>query len=947
MSEEELKRNRENTNKPKEENNIAEHKSSEATKALDKKENQNKPQRESVAVKKSFKRKKSPLRSFFKIFASILVSLILVVLVWTLYCMFDSKKIEEYVPEGFSFYASAPSASKLLNETLGLQALDEVFAGTDLADIYSTIKMLRANKFISSNAFSFLANVRSDLVLYSEAKANELYIFADLGIRSALTRLIPIALNVNPSLLDDIDALRRAKDAAGDYFAYKISADSEVYFRFYKNIFIAKLSSSKNAENEFVTVLNTNDRKFQNNLIKDLSKCKKASLNILADLNFAKPSLSASNEVLEKILKELDFTERSVLNIEVKNSEAKLSGDIKLKSENKNIQAILSHRASVPKTLNRIPESTEYFTLFNFTSPENLLKNLDEFLSYEIKQNYRNADRYMKMLFSKNIEELLLSWIGDEIGVFALNSVDAPVFFTSIKNKQKCKDFFDTVFKSILIDQNSSTVVDGVRISRIDFPPVVEGLLKLFKINLPKPFYFIDGDFVFFSESSEGIARTKLAYDNGSVITKNENWRSMLKNVSSETSYMLYYDLDRTVPNFLKENKTLAEILSHYGRGLFSFKLGSEQDANFAFYAVKKERKALKRISSFPKQLEGTLYGNLHFAKNKNGAPYIFWSTGDTLYSYNLENDKVQRLNTDSKTTITLETDNDKLVNLWALSKNGSVYKMDENLNSKKPYPILTSYKSIGELVLFKDKVIFSAQNTPNIVMIENDGTIKLSDDLVGKMTRSPLTSDELIIALPRSFDSQVQFLDLDGKLSLENIELLNISAIQPLIFASKNKKDIKYIANFTEDGVYTLHSFDGKKTPTTIAVTELHCSVRIQPIYSESLNAIILLDTDGMLRLLNINGEQKLSVKIANSNEKMQITVKDINGDRIDEIFISGAGNAIYGYSSTLNALEGFPIAGLSNPIFVDVNSDGSQDILSFGLDSKLYAVDTGKNNF
>lgn len=891
-------------------------------------------------------KKKNPFVVFLKVLGSILAAVILLMLVWVLYCSISRASLEQYVPEGFSVYASAPSTSKLLRQTLELETLDDIFTQAGFSDLYTIVKTLRSSDFLSSKWFSFLANFRLDAAVYQCEQENEIYLFADLGIRSIATRLLPLLLKVKPHVIEDmhIDALERRHDTSGLYFVYEISATSKAYIRLYKNLVIVKISSAADAEAAFSKVLEVNNYTMRKKLIEDLHKNKKGSLNIIADLNFVKETVTASDEVLKNIFDTVTFPERSSVSFELKNTDVKLSGALKVKTEHPQLQAILSERASVPKVLNRIPDTAEYYTVLNFSTPDTLLKNIDPFLSPKIKDSYKNADRLVKQFFSKSLEDLVLSWMGEELGLFALDSVDAPVFFASIKDKQKCKAFFDVLFTSPFINQNSTTVVDGMRMSRIDFPPFITALLKLLKIDLPRPFYFIDEDFVFFSQSVEGIARYKAAYTNGSVITKSEAWKTMLKNISSQSSYLLYYDLDRSVPNFLINNKMLAGILSHYGRGLFSFNIENEKQASFYFYAVQKNRQALKRVSNFPKTLEGKLYGDLHFAKTKNGSPYIFWSSADRLYAYNLTNDKMQSIKVDSNAFISLQSENDKLIAVWALTKNGTVYKMDENLTSMLPFPILSTYKSVGELLMLPDAVAFSAQDIKNIIIVTNNGTVKLSDALAGTMTNAPSKAGDYIVALARSFDSQVQFFTLDGTEVSGGIELQNISAVKPLIFnpVHSNLRGVKLcMANFTEDGIYTLDDISQPDAPVQLYTADLGFSCRIQPVYSESLNAIFVLDTVGVLHMLNIDGSQKLSVTLPYIHESMCITLRDITGDRLDEVFVSGGGNAIYGYSSMLTALEGFPISGISRPIFVDVNSDGREDILTFGIDSKLYAFE------
>ena len=62
-------------------------------------------------------------------------------------------------------------------------------------------------------------------------------------------------------------------------------------------------------------------------------------------------------------------------------------------------------------------------------------------------------------------------------------------------------------------------------------------------------------------------------------------------------------------------------------------------------------------------------------------------------------------------------------------------------------------------------------------------------------------------------------------------------------------------------------------------------------------------------------------------------ITAADYDDDGDEEIFICGEGNTIYGFRANLDMIEGFPISGYGNPVFVDVNGDNKKDCRKFCL--------------
>ncbi|ULQ60715.1 VCBS repeat-containing protein [Brucepastera parasyntrophica] len=63
-----------------------------------------------------------------------------------------------------------------------------------------------------------------------------------------------------------------------------------------------------------------------------------------------------------------------------------------------------------------------------------------------------------------------------------------------------------------------------------------------------------------------------------------------------------------------------------------------------------------------------------------------------------------------------------------------------------------------------------------------------------------------------------------------------------------------------------------------------------------------------------------------------------DIDNDRAAEIFISGDGNALYGYKQNFSQIGGFPLPAWGTPFFADLNGDGKIECAAVGMDSRLY---------
>jgi len=67
-------------------------------------------------------------------------------------------------------------------------------------------------------------------------------------------------------------------------------------------------------------------------------------------------------------------------------------------------------------------------------------------------------------------------------------------------------------------------------------------------------------------------------------------------------------------------------------------------------------------------------------------------------------------------------------------------------------------------------------------------------------------------------------------------------------------------------------------------------------------------------------------------------LMVYDVDGDETPEVFVSGEGNAIYGYTRNMVSIDGFPLSAWGRPAFADLNGDGITDCAAAGMDNKLY---------
>lgn len=110
-----------------------------------------------------------------------------------------------------------------------------------------------------------------------------------------------------------------------------------------------------------------------------------------------------------------------------------------------------------------------------------------------------------------------------------------------------------------------------------------------------------------------------------------------------------------------------------------------------------------------------------------------------------------------------------------------------------------------------------------------------------------------------------------------------------------------------------------------------------MQPVFDGEY--IWIIESGGTLFRIAPNVET-LSQKIPRFSvkEEAYITVANSGGGKTGDVFFTGQGNALYGYSRNFASLDGFPLPVWGRPVFADLNNDKKIEIAGIGLDNKLY---------
>ena len=158
----------------------------------------------------------------------------------------------------------------------------------------------------------------------------------------------------------------------------------------------------------------------------------------------------------------------------------------------------------------------------------------------------RTAQSSSKYLLGLSIEELLYSWTDGEFAAFGLENRPNPVFAVKVSDETQRKRIFKTLTSSFALTADDSVVLNGMRIPSIRIPSFLLSLLKVWNVSVPRQFYMVEKDFLYFSESPENLLDTVLSVRRNTNLIKQPTWKELAKGGEDSSSISLFYSLDRS-----------------------------------------------------------------------------------------------------------------------------------------------------------------------------------------------------------------------------------------------------------------------------------------------------------------------------------------------------------------------------------------------------------------
>ena len=440
------------------------------------------------------KKKKNPVIKFLLGIVYFILVIVLILALWLGINFCIRADISDSVPDGFLVHLRTDSVWDSVNPLFDLQAADILLSDSSLASIKPAFIDFRQSALRTNKIVNFVLSRRLDFMLYEN---NEFLSVLDTGILSGIVKLAPFYLKFKP-----VENLAVVKTDGATYFEYGVG-DTVFYAMIRKNLVIA--ASSKSVFEKSLAGGNS----------ETLSKLKKESFEgklstsfaVTADSKKVLDMFGTENDYVKAVALCLPEDDLATVDFDITDHNLNLSVSVPFVIDNENegnpVAHILNRDSKIPALIQKLPAFVQYYTVLSAGTLQEL-KNAVFFAAGDklgLENKWGTAQSLSSMVFHDNIDNLIFSWTDDEYAVLGLEQKAEPVFVIKIKDEKKRREVFETIFSSIILQSDTSLIMDNVRLPRIELPSFIQAILESFGIRIPSPYYMVKDVFMYLSQS--------------------------------------------------------------------------------------------------------------------------------------------------------------------------------------------------------------------------------------------------------------------------------------------------------------------------------------------------------------------------------------------------------------------------------------------------------------
>ena len=901
------------------------------------------------------KKRRNPLLIFLKVLGIILLLLVLALAAWIVFSGLNKKSSLSLIPSQYGVYLHTDSVWEAVNPLLDLQAAEILLATKEFSSLRPVFIALRQSQLRNNKLLELVASRPVDVGLYLAAQAaasgtthttpdsengilggNHFVAVVDMGFFSAATRLAKLWVQLLP-----LEGITLVQGSDGHHFELA-TANGTIYFTNHSNTLIA--SSSKALFQQ--ALLGNNDALYSPQELELLERKTGNPIQIIADARALAQSATEGTPSLSQLTGLIHQQTKALVSFGITDQEVKLKLDIPLELEASlstqpqltGLHSILQQNSSLPLLLSQLGSNTQYYTIMNLGSLAQLKEAAFPLLPKKLDAEnlWNTANSLSTNFFGVDLQELLFSWAGGEFGLLGVEGLKDPAIALEIKDENMRQFIFNQLLSSIILKDDTSLILNGVRLPRLQFPVFIQGLMKMLNINMPSPYYMVHKGFIYFSQSPETLSAIFTSMQSGQRLSSNQGWSTVAKDHHKETSVGIFYDLEQGTPFFLRGDNVVVQILELYSTGLLNVQLQNDSLV-CQLSAAARPSGQLRTIPGFPMALEGTA-AQVHKIGGKDSR-HLFWVENSTV---------LKVLDLSSMTTIEKTFRSPILVApakstskedaIWAVTAEGAVYLLTASLTDRPNFPLLTS-SNPGTQPAATEQGLVQPMDDDSICFVGHDGTFqKVQLELAGSIMTAPSLMGQEAAFYDKGFSGSLLVMDTKSRQLVARQQVFGIAYGSPSLM--ENQRDT-YLGFITQAGRLSLWRFTNETDATGMKKLEQVADTSLTGVFFTNLTSngkhFFALSAEGQLFRISPDGSW-ISVQIPNSTARNGVitVIPDAKTGAMN-IYAGVDGNVLYGFNDNLELLQGFPLAGSGVPVLVDANGDGREDCIALTIDNKL----------
>lgn len=886
--------------------------------------------------------------SFFKSLLKFLIVFVLIITVTltALYLYYRFTKLDEkkYIPSEFMGYIKIDSIEKVYSNLIDLRAVDEVLTNKEYYSIYKSILDFRSSSLSKNFLLKSLINMKANIILDTDASAS---ILVDLGFKSVLLKILPLA----QSIIGKTDKYSLESVKKNGYIIYKLElyASRQVYYFSIKNNLLLFSFSEKNIDKIFEFAANNNVIYYNDNYYFVSNQIRKdgiAELYIDTDALF--DAYKSESDELSKILDKFKLVDISGASLKISNEELFLQTFTQSSATEEIIKKFLDFSPGPASVAKYLPEDTNVYASMNFKSFEEFYKVFLTLQEGKYDDTVEKINSASKALLQMDINEILFSWIGSEVGVFTSSVSNSPTIFLKIKDKEKLFSVLKRLSDTIFFDVSSQIEFEGVTLSKIGIPDFLQAVLSLFVKGFDAPYYIVRDDFIFFSMDMSSLSNLENRYKSDKTLIFEKVYKNVSSAIEKNGNIFLYFNLGISIPKILQSDDMISKLIRLYEKGALSLNIdGDRIKIDFAARGINEIK--TRAFPGFPKYVNEGIATDI-ICKDVAGSklPEIIYINKDNkIVIADLNNqplfDSPQKIDEEiNANPIIFDFNNDGKYEIAYASAKGKLYYYNSILELENEYPLDLTVDNSFPPVLYENNFLGFDKKEKKLYLAGIDGR----KDYIDFEFKSPLLSAPEIYKkyatfYPKSFSGTVYLTDFD----------FNILKGWPregggIGFGSPVLTDIDRgggveVVYLSQSGILNVWDKEGERYGGS--PFKLDGVYYTQPVVGDVTGDkkpdICALSKDGVVTILSHNGEVLLSKKIKEADGKdRKLLLFDANSDGKSEMYIYGDKNSVIAINGAGDLAPGFPVTGSGKPCFTDFNSDGVYEMAVGSYDNNIY---------